>query len=125
LQRLREDFDVLYLPMPFEVTWHRDNTRLNFPSKLADYTAIGLPILICGPEYSSAIRWARENHPVAEVVTDQTRESLKKAIDPLASAQHREMLGRRALEIGQKFFSHETGESIFFGALRNTDSHNP
>jgi hypothetical protein len=122
LQRLRSDFDLLYVPMSFDIEGHVDNTRLSFPSKLADYTATGLPMLICGPEYSSAVRWARENQPVAEVVTDQGSQSLREALDRLASPQHREMLGRRALEIGEKFFSHEAAESVFFGALSGAAS---
>lgn len=117
LERLRQGFDVLFIPMSFYDEGHSGNMRFSFPSKLADYTATGLPILICGPEYCSAVRWARENGPVAEVVVDQTLKSLTDALDRLRSPQHREMLGRRALVVGEQLFSHATAESILFGAL--------
>jgi len=44
--------------------------RMLFPSKLADYTACGLPIIIWGPENSSAVQWARSHDHAAFVCTD-------------------------------------------------------
>src|SRR6185436_15691424 len=87
VQHLRDNADVLVVPMSFH--GHDANMRLSFPSKLTDYTAAGLPILICGPEYCSAVRWARENAPVAEVVTSPSPELLGEAIGRLASREHR------------------------------------
>jgi hypothetical protein len=118
---LAREADVLLVPMSF-ADYEKENMRLGFPSKIAEYAATGIPMLIFGPEYCSAVRWARENDPVAEVVTDQSAASVGDSLDRLASVQHREMLGRRALEIGQKFFSHATAESIFFGALSSASS---
>ena len=50
IERLRAEVDVLFVPMSFEASDHA-NMRISFPSKLADYTAVGLPILIMGPAY--------------------------------------------------------------------------
>jgi glycosyltransferase involved in cell wall biosynthesis len=118
---LAREADVLLVPMSF-AEYEKENMRLGFPSKIAEYAATGIPMLILGPEYCSAVRWAREMEPVAEVVSDQSVKSLGEALDRLASRQHREMLGRRALEIGQKLFSHGTAELIFFTALRGASS---
>ncbi|HET6370204.1 MAG TPA: glycosyltransferase, partial [Nitrospiria bacterium] len=52
---LRNEVDALFLPMSF-AECHGPNMKLSFPSKLADYTATGLPILIWAPPYSSAVR---------------------------------------------------------------------
>lgn len=120
IQLLRDQIDVLFVPMSFDVEGHADNMRLSFPSKIADYTATGLPLLICGPDYSSAICWARENEPVAEIVTEQSKESVIAALGRLRSTDRREMLGQRALDVGRKLFSHAVAESIFFGALSNS-----
>ena len=57
LRRLRADADVLFVPMSFAADDH-DNMRMGFPSKLTDYTAVGLPLLIAGPADCSAVRWA-------------------------------------------------------------------
>ena len=118
---LAREADVLLVPMSF-AEYEKENMRLGFPSKIAEYAATGIPMLIFVPEYCSAVRWARENEPVAELVTEQNSESLNLALDRLSSVQHREMLGRRACEVGREFFSHETAESIFFGALRTVSS---
>ena len=56
----------------------RINMEMAFPSKLADCTATGLPLLIYGPAYCSAVTWARENPGVAEVV--ETEGALSDAI---------------------------------------------
>ncbi len=120
LQRLRQDFDVLFVPMPFDVGGHADNMRLSFPSKIADYTATGLPLLICGPEYSSAVRWARSYAPVAEIVASESISDLKEAMSRLRSPEHRQFLGRRAREVGAQLFSYDEAQSTLYAAL--TDS---
>jgi hypothetical protein len=51
--------DVLLLTMSFEET-DRRRARTSFPSKLLEYCQTGLPILIWGPDYCSAGRWARQ-----------------------------------------------------------------
>jgi hypothetical protein len=56
----------------------RANMEISFPSKLTDYTAVGLPLLIYGPHYCSAVQWARENPGVAEVVTADNAETLER-----------------------------------------------
>src|SRR5205823_2611554 len=57
MRELRASADLLFVPMAFD-TVARDNMIVSFPSKLADCTAVGLPILIYGPPYCSAVRWA-------------------------------------------------------------------
>ena len=113
--RLREEADALFVPMSFNAT-DRDNMEMAFPSKLADCTATGLPLVIYGPTYCSAVRWARQNPGVAEIVEAQADlgEALKRlANDPV----HRLALGKRALEIGRQYFSHEHVQQVFHRAL--------
>jgi hypothetical protein len=91
--------------------------QISFPSKLTDYTAVGLPLLIWGPGYCSAVRWAQRHAPVAEVVTSQDVEEVNAALSRLEQAQHRERLGRAAREVGERLFSHRSAMEIFQGAL--------
>lgn len=60
---------ALFCPVSFQ---SRDAAimRTLFPSKLADYTACGLPIVIWGPEDSSAVAWARAHDHAAFICTD-------------------------------------------------------
>ncbi|HEX5875538.1 MAG TPA: glycosyltransferase [Pyrinomonadaceae bacterium] len=115
IMRLREEADALFVPMSFEPA-DRANMELAFPSKLADYTATGLPLLIYGPPYCSAVAWARENEGVAEVVESEA--DLKNAVDRLANdPAHRVALGQRALDTGRKYFSHAQVQQTFIRVL--------
>ena len=118
LPRLRQEADVLYVPMSFAAP-DRDNMQMGFPSKLTDYTAAGLPLLICGPAYCSAVRWATENPGVAEVVTAETVQALDAAVARLLDRDHRLTLARRAREVGERDFSPAAAEAAFHAALRS------
>lgn len=118
IERLRADVDVLFVPMSFAVA-DRPNMEVSFPSKLVDYTAVGLPLLIMGPPYCSAVRWARENPGVAEIVDTDETEVLNTAVQRLAAdTQHRMNLAAAALSGGIRFFSHGSARSTLLGALQ-------
>jgi glycosyltransferase involved in cell wall biosynthesis len=109
MTRLREEADALFVPMSFDEA-DRANMELAFPSKLADYTAVGVPLLIYGPPYCSAVAWARENPEVAEIVDTNLNHSLTRlANDPM----WRIKLGKRAIEVGRQYFAHNAVQQIF------------
>jgi glycosyltransferase involved in cell wall biosynthesis len=112
IERLRLGVDVLFLPMSFDKA-DRPNMELSFPSKLTDYTAVGLPLLIYGPDYSSAVRWALENPGVAEIVTRHEPEAQAAALERLCVPSHRVALAETALRKGNQFFSHRTAKCVF------------
>jgi glycosyltransferase involved in cell wall biosynthesis len=117
MERLRKEADVLFVPMSFE-TSDRPNMEMAFPSKLADYTAVGLPLLIYGPGYCSAVRWANGNPGTAEVVSIEGIGPLTVAIQQLASEPaKRLLLGKRALSVGRQYFSHSAMQDTFKQAL--------
>ena len=115
LTTLRDKADALFVPMSFEPT-DRINMEMAFPSKLADYTAAGLPLLIYGPTYCSAVTWARENAGSAMVIDSET--NLPEAIALLANnPDTRIALGRRALTAGGEYFTHDRIREQFYKAL--------
>ena len=115
LMRLREDADALFVPMSFDAR-ERVNMQMAFPSKLADYTATGLPLLIYGPTYCSAVAWARDNPGVAEIVETET--DLSNVVARLANnPDTRITLGKRALDIGRKYFTHDRAQQLFHHAI--------
>lgn len=117
---LRSSADVLFVPMSFEVG-ERHNMELGFPSKLTDYTAVGLPLLIWGPPYCSAVTWANENPGVAEIVQEKSSEALAKAVVRLAEdPQYRAQLGNNAMAKGMEFFSHSAATRQFYQSILNT-----
>jgi glycosyltransferase involved in cell wall biosynthesis len=117
LTRLREEAHALFVPMSFDAA-DRGNMQMAFPSKLADCTATGLPLLIYGPAYCSAVIWARENPGVAEVVETQAR--LNDAVARLAhDPDMRADLGNRALAIGREYFTHNRAQQLFIRAIKS------
>ena len=119
ISRLRDEADVLLVPMSFR-SEDRPNMEVAFPSKLADYTAAGLPILIWAPPYCSAVRWARENPGIADVVDHPDPDALRPAFRRLIeNAEHRRNLAQAALEWGNIHFAHAAVSRRFMDALRN------
>jgi glycosyltransferase involved in cell wall biosynthesis len=115
LNRLRAETHALFVPMSFAAA-DRANMEMAFPSKLADYTASGVPLLIYGPSYCSAVAWARENPGVAEVV--EAEPDLTSAIERLANnPDHRIALGKRALDTGREYFSYACVQQRFHRSL--------
>lgn len=121
--RMREEVDALYVPMSFEEA-DRINMTISFPSKMTEYTAVGMPLLICGPAYCSAVRWATQDAPgAAEIVTDREPASLVAAIRRLSDLERRRALAKTAMSAGDEFFSHRRAESILFSGLRESGRH--
>lgn len=111
--RLGEVADALFVPMSFRPEDRRTAT-LAFPSKLADYTAIGLPLLVCGPEYCSAARWMAENPGVGELVVSPERGALADAIRRLSTdPAGRVEMARHCMAAGERDFSLAVGRRLF------------
>jgi hypothetical protein len=115
---LRQRVDALFLPMSFTES-DRQNMMISFPSKLTDYTAAGLPLLVQGPGYCSAVRWALENPGVAEVVSDLSPAALEAAVARLKDSSHRLSLAHRAIDVGGRYFSQDFAFETFADTLQS------
>ena len=73
--------------------------RFSFPSKLIDYTYLGLPILIQAPKSSSLVEFTEKNekYKFAEVVVDNSENAVELTLDRLADEKYRKKLGKNAL----------------------------
>jgi len=117
MTRLRNEADALVVPMSFAPE-DRLNMQLSFPSKLTDYTATALPLLIVGPSYCSAVQWANDNPGVAETVTSEEPAALIDAIGRLAGdPAHRWRLAENAKATGDRLFSASHAQSVLMAAL--------
>ena len=120
IRGLRDAADVLYVPMSF-AAGQRDNTSILFPSKLTDYTATGLPLLIHGPAYASAVRWARIEEGVADIVDQPGETVLRAALERLRlDAGLRDRLAATASAAGQRCFDYTNAQTALYSALRGT-----
>ncbi len=117
MHRLRAEADVLFVPMSFALD-DEASMRMGFPSKLTDYTAVAMPMLIYGPPYCSAVEWATRNPGVAEVVTSEQAAELEAAVGRLADdPAHGLRLAARAQSVGDRDFSPAAAAAIFLSAL--------
>jgi Glycosyltransferase Family 4 len=121
IEQCRAEADILFAPMSFDPR-DRGNMALCFPSKLADYTAMGLPLLIHAPPYASAARWVAENPGVAEVVTTLDLADLRAALNRIGLASHRLKLATNAISVGQRYFSFQQAQDIFLNQLATAGS---
>ena len=77
----------------------------SFPSKLVEYSQYTKPVVIWGPEYCSAVRWARK-YQSALVVTSSLAQDLVKAIQELATQPEEQThLANKALVLAQGMFN--------------------
>jgi len=60
--------DAFLIPMVFDPSIRR-RMETSFPSKLIEFAQFGKPLIVWGPEYCSALRWAREGDK-AVCITD-------------------------------------------------------
>lgn len=117
VERLHREADVLLVPSSFSDA-NRLNQRLLFPSKLVDYTAAGVALLVWGPADCAAVQWARQ-WEAAEIVTSRDAVEIRHALGKLRSDPgRRAWLARRAIEAGRACFSWESGWKKFISAVR-------
>jgi glycosyltransferase involved in cell wall biosynthesis len=117
IRELREIADVLFVPMSFDPA-ERANMAINFPSKLTDYTATGVPLLIHGAADSSAVRWARAEQDLAEIVDEPGPSALAASIVRLrADTNRRTLLAAAATSAGQRYFDPASARGVLSSTL--------
>jgi hypothetical protein len=117
-EKVGQSAHVLFLPASFEQR-ERDDVATLFPSKLADYTAVGLPILIWGPKYSSAVGWADE-HPGSMIcVTEPDPAAFRTAlVDLVSKPTEAAQMASAAMDVGDACFNPKTARAVLYRALR-------
>jgi glycosyltransferase involved in cell wall biosynthesis len=104
--------DALLVVMSFDpsLEWFM---KTSFTTKFLDYCAFGKPIVIWGPEYCMAVRFAQENGGAVTVTRNSTSEVVK-AVEKLAADPVEQMrLGAEAAALGAGLFNPENIYEIF------------
>ena len=95
----------------------------SFPSKLIDATQLGLPVVVWGPEYCSAVTWARKGGR-ALCVTDPDPLALRETLEGLAaSPSELRRLAKSASDAAAGEFNYERIQLQFMDALRRAKQH--
>jgi glycosyltransferase involved in cell wall biosynthesis len=104
--RIKRECDALILTQlwpdnaKFQLFYHT-----SFPSKLSEYMALGIPVLMIGPEYASSILWGLRNEDAALVVTEDEHAAWVAALKRLKeSSSLREKLSAQAVIAASRDF---------------------
>jgi hypothetical protein len=90
---------------------------------LADYTAIGLPVLVWGRDYSSAARWATENPGAAILITAPEPALVCEAVlRVMTDSRYALRLAAAAIEAGNRYFELAAAREIFLKAIGPTQT---
>jgi hypothetical protein len=116
IRRCREQAHAIFVPMSYS-EYDRHNMEISFPSKLADCTATGLPLIIDGPDYCSAVRWARENPGVSKIITDESVAALRTGLQQLQVPAVRIQLAMEAIRRGKQYFAHDRALGTLLGHI--------
>lgn len=103
MSTISRELDALILPIPFDDTIF--NLRVHFPSKLTDYTATGLPVLVHGPASSSGVKWASQFDDT--FLVSQSRDTLLESVSILKDYKRCVSLGRNSYCTGAEHFDYE------------------
>jgi glycosyltransferase involved in cell wall biosynthesis len=72
--RIKHECDAVLLPYCFPNHGHQNLYRTHFPSKLPEYLALGMPVIIAGPGYAAGVKWGMRNPESCIVITEQDGE---------------------------------------------------
>jgi glycosyltransferase involved in cell wall biosynthesis len=110
-------YGAVLVVMSFDATLTR-RMITSFPSKLTEAMQLGLPVVIWGPEYCSAVQWSRPEGRVL-CVTDPNPSALRRALEELAaSPSEQERLAKSAREVAAGEFHPERVQKQFISVLR-------
>jgi glycosyltransferase involved in cell wall biosynthesis len=100
---IQRDCDAVWLPYPDLGGQMERLYTHHFPSKLPEYLALGMPVVVTGPEYATGVRWARKNlgPELCAGSVDDVRGLLGKLS---GDAPARRLLAERCLTSGERDF---------------------
>lgn len=112
-----EGFDILCIPIDFDEASIR-YIKLSMPTKVPEYMASGVPILVFGSTETALVKYALRDQ-WAEVVSDNSVETLKASINKLVTDErYRLILAKKALEIASRNHSRKNNLNNFRDIIR-------
>lgn len=80
--RMQRECDAVWLPYGYD-DHHRALYSTHFPSKLTEYVALGMPVLITGPANATGVKWGLRHSSACLTLADDTTERLTDAVQRL------------------------------------------
>lgn len=107
--------DVFLVVMRFEKRLRRF-METSFPSKIPEYAQYHKPIVVWGPDYCSAVRWAKESG-AALCVTDPSASVLVDRLESLSSAE-RKFYADKSREVAAGAFNPARIQDQFLAVIK-------
>ncbi|MDI1335072.1 MAG: glycosyltransferase [Lacunisphaera sp.] len=102
---IQRDCDAVWLPYPNPAGSMERLYRHHFPSKLPEYLALGMPVIVTGPDYATGVRWARANAAAVVVASGADQAEMTALFQTLATDHAaRRQLAERGWAAGQRDF---------------------
>jgi glycosyltransferase involved in cell wall biosynthesis len=121
---IKRECDAVWLPYTRSNTAMETLYSCHFPSKLPEYAALGMPVIVTGPEYATGLHWARRNLGPELAASDPVE--FRGVLRALASnSAKRRDLAERCLDAGQRDFEPRKIVADFIGHLRGAVSGEP
>jgi len=116
---IQAECDAVILPYP-ESPGHLERLyRHHFPSKLPEYLALGMPVIVTGPEYATGVKWAQRNPNAAAVWISSDLSVFVEILRSLRNfPEQRVALAKSGYEIGMRDFEPNAIRSQFMDQLK-------
>jgi glycosyltransferase involved in cell wall biosynthesis len=119
-QKVQAECDAVILPYSFNEGF-RPLYSTHFPSKLPEYLALNMPVIVFGPTYATGMRWALQNPDAAIAVSEPQPARWLVILRRLAASEaDRLSLAARAIEAGKRDFCPDKLKQIFTIAIIET-----
>jgi glycosyltransferase involved in cell wall biosynthesis len=117
---IKRDCDAVWLPYPNPAGTLEPLYRRHFPSKLTEYLALGMPVLVTGPDYATGVQWARANSHAIVSATGTEESEMAAVFDRLANdANWRFRLASESWQVGLRDFDPVQIREQFYAHLRS------
>ncbi len=116
---VKAECDAVILPYPNPAGKLERLYRFHFPSKLPEYLALGMPVIVTGPQYATGVAWALRN-PGSSMVWTGTEpgEFGRQLVKLRDDAERRLLLAEGGLKAGAVAFDPVLIEADFHRHLR-------
>jgi glycosyltransferase involved in cell wall biosynthesis len=84
-EAIKTECDAVILPYPNPAGSMERLYRYHFPSKLPEYLALGMPVIVTGPDYATGVKWALRNPGAVIVRTTADPTELAECFEQLRS----------------------------------------
>ncbi|HEY1793412.1 MAG TPA: glycosyltransferase [Opitutaceae bacterium] len=112
----KRECDAVWQPYPNPAGTMERLYRYHFPSKLPEYLALGMPLIVTGPDYATGLAWARRN--LGPDLCASSAAELGAVLAGLASSgEKRVALARLCHEAGERDFNPAHIVKTFRGLL--------